>query len=140
MLNRREWITGSAALAGLAAMPVRAAEIAAGKTPMHLVHPELRDVVPMVEQFARGPAFARENLTQLRKQPIRCSAARQTKMCRMEKRMIAGGKGQPNVAIYIINAKPGTGRPAILHTHGGGYVVGISRMVDPGFAGIVREA
>jgi acetyl esterase/lipase len=38
--------------------------------------------------------------------------------------MIAVGKGHPDVAIYVINAKPGTSRPAILHTHGGGFVMG----------------
>jgi acetyl esterase/lipase len=38
--------------------------------------------------------------------------------------MISVGPGQPDVAIYIVNAKPGTARPAILHTHGGGFVLG----------------
>jgi len=34
------------------------------------------------------------------------------------------GKGHPDVAIYIVNARPGASRPAILHTHGGGFVTG----------------
>jgi acetyl esterase/lipase len=41
-----------------------------------------------------------------------------------ERRLIPVGKLHPDVAIYIINAKPGTSRPAILHTHGGGFVTG----------------
>lgn len=124
-MSRREWIAGSAALAGLAATPIRAA--AAAKTmgtPMNLIHPELRDVVPFVEQFVKaGPAWTRANLSQLRK-PNSLFNQPPLDTVPFEKRVIAVGKGQPDVAIYIINAKPGTKRPAILHMHGGGYVVG----------------
>jgi acetyl esterase/lipase len=123
MLNRREWIAGSAAVVGLAAAPIRAAETAVTATPLHLVHPELRDVVPMVEQFAKGPAFTRENLAQLR-MPNPMWQRPSLDTIKHEKRTIAGMKGQPDVTIYIVNAKPGTSRPAILHTHGGGYVLG----------------
>lgn len=42
----------------------------------------------------------------------------------VEKRAIAGPRGAPEVIIYIINADPGMRRPAILHIHGGGYVLG----------------
>lgn len=31
--------------------------------------------------------------------------------------------GAPDVAVYLINAKPGAARPAIIHTHGGGFVL-----------------
>jgi acetyl esterase/lipase len=41
-----------------------------------------------------------------------------------EKRMIPVGPGHPDVAIFIINSSPGANRPAILHTHGGGFVNG----------------
>lgn len=41
-----------------------------------------------------------------------------------ERRTIPGGRGQPEVAVYIVNARAGAWRPAILHTHGGGYVAG----------------
>ncbi|GGB36256.1 esterase [Sphingomonas metalli] len=33
----------------------------------------------------------------------------------------------PDVTVYAINARPGTQRPAILHTHGGGFVGGSAR-------------
>jgi acetyl esterase/lipase len=123
-LNRREWIVGSAALAGLAAAPIQTAAAETSGTPMHLIHPELRDVVPMVEQFAKArPVWNRSVLPQLRApNPMFNQPPLDT--VPHEKRMIAVGKGHPDVAIYIINAKPGTKRPAILHTHGGGYVVG----------------
>lgn len=42
-------------------------------------------------------------------------------------RRISGTAGAPDVTLYIVNAKPGTARPAILHTHGGGFVMGAAR-------------
>jgi acetyl esterase/lipase len=122
--NRREWIAGSVALAGIVSAPIRAAETVARTTPLHLVHPELRDLVPMVEQFAKAMSpLSRANLAKLR-QPNPMFARPPLDTVPHEKRMIPVGKGHPDVAIYIVNAKPGTSRPAILHTHGGGYVIG----------------
>ena len=37
---------------------------------------------------------------------------------------IPGAKGAPDVKLFVINAKAGTSRPGILHTHGGGYILG----------------
>lgn len=37
------------------------------------------------------------------------------------------GKGAPDVTIYIINARAGETRPGILHTHGGGYILGAAK-------------
>jgi acetyl esterase/lipase len=34
------------------------------------------------------------------------------------------GQGQPDVTVFVINARPGARRPGILHTHGGGYILG----------------
>lgn len=39
-------------------------------------------------------------------------------------RRIPGPAGAPDVLIQVINAKPGLSRPAILYTHGGGFVLG----------------
>ncbi len=38
--------------------------------------------------------------------------------------MIPGPPGAPQVKLFVINAKPGTSRPGIVHTHGGGYILG----------------
>ena len=40
---------------------------------------------------------------------------------------IKGLDGQPDVSIFVVNAKPGAARPGILHTHGGGYVLGSAK-------------
>lgn len=33
----------------------------------------------------------------------------------------------PEVTVYLVNARPGEAKPAILHTHGGGYVLGAAK-------------
>jgi acetyl esterase/lipase len=123
-LNRREWMAASAALAGLAAAPIRAGTTVAAATPLHLVHPELRDLVPMVEQFAKAMSPLNRANLEKRRQPNPMFSQPPLDSVSHEKRMIPVGNGHPDVAIYIVNAKPGTSRPAILHTHGGGYVLG----------------
>jgi len=45
-----------------------------------------------------------------------------------EKRLVPGSKGQPDVTLYLINASSTGARPAIVHTHGGGFVTGTARM------------
>ncbi len=42
----------------------------------------------------------------------------------VEEKLIAGANGAPQVKLFIINAKPGASRPGIVHTHGGGYILG----------------
>jgi acetyl esterase/lipase len=123
-MNRREWIAGSFALGGLAATPFRAVAQTPPATPLHLIHPELRAVVPQIEKFGKGaPPMTRANLPMMRsgKNPFSRGPSPDVPW---EKRIIPVGRGHPDVAIYIVNAKPGTHRPAILHTHGGGYVTG----------------
>lgn len=39
-------------------------------------------------------------------------------------KMIPGPDGAPQVKLFVINGKAGTSRPGILHTHGGGYIIG----------------
>jgi acetyl esterase/lipase len=41
------------------------------------------------------------------------------------KQMVVPGRGgRPDVALYVVNAKPGRDRGGILHMHGGGYIFG----------------
>jgi acetyl esterase/lipase len=42
----------------------------------------------------------------------------------VKEEMVAVGTGHPPVKLFIINAKAGTKRPGIIHTHGGGYILG----------------
>lgn len=122
--NRREWLAGGAALAGMAAMPSLARAQSLPAIPHGLIHPDLREAVPfMTKMFKSMPAWTRSNLPQLRK-PFAFADFTPLTSVPHERRVIPVGKPHPDVPVYVINAKPGTHRPAILYTHGGGYVTG----------------
>ncbi|MFM5930320.1 MAG: alpha/beta hydrolase [Novosphingobium sp.] len=125
-MNRREWLAGSVALAGMAAIPAQALAQAQAPAPLNLqlIHPELRGIAQrMSAMFKDMPQWNRENLPQLRK-PFPFGDFTPLKDVPHERRVIPVGKPHPDVAIHVINAKPGASRPAILHTHGGGYIIG----------------
>lgn len=126
-MNRREWLAGSAALAGLTVAPSIAQAAKSAPTAaldMRMIHPELREIAKrMGAMFGSMPAWTRENLPQLRK-PFPFGDMTPLKTVPFERKVVPVGKPHPDVAIYVINAKPGTSRPAILHTHGGGYIIG----------------
>ena len=94
---------------------------------LEMVHPELRDMaanllngnfnIPAISQL--NLKQSREGLLATRKPPL--------KDVPVESRQIMGGKRQPDVSLWVINADKASrsdSRPAILHTHGGGYVMG----------------
>ena len=53
--------------------------------------------------------------------------------------MIPGGRGQPDVLIYIVNAAPGQARPAIVSMHGGGFVMGSAALDVTGLQDVCAE-
>jgi acetyl esterase/lipase len=96
------------------------------------VHPELRPFAAMMmKQAAAFPDPTRETL-----------AAARTMMAGMlppplvapafRRQMVKGLGGAPDVAVYVINAKPGAHKPAIVHIHGGGFITGTAAsMIAP---------
>jgi len=88
------------------------------------VHPELR---PFAAQLAKVlgamPELSAQTLPALRQtmgnwaQPPMATPA-------IEKRLIPAKVGQAPITAYLINSSPRAKRPAILHTHGGGFVSG----------------
>ncbi len=56
-----------------------------------------------------------------------------------EMKVVAGLAGQPAVTLYVINAAGRSGRPAILHTHGGGFILGTARSAVPSLQELARE-
>lgn len=85
------------------------------------VHPELRAMVPVIEQMGSGSVNA-ATLPAMRR-------AAQTKSAPSiehgQMRMIPGPPNAPDVRIYILNTGTTRGaRPAIVHMHGGGFVAG----------------
>jgi acetyl esterase/lipase len=125
-LARRSLLRGAIGL-GVALpflTPARLLAEAAHDPYLALVHPELRAIAPMILQFGKAaPPLNRDNLAKAR-QPNLMANRPPLETVPHERRVIPVGKGQPEVAIYIVNAKPGANRPAILHTHGGGFVTG----------------
>lgn len=124
-LERRDILRG-AALAGLgAALPVGALATAGPAAPdaIGAVAPELRAAARQIQAMVAAMPPIAQAYTHMRAGPQPPPA---TDIPFAERR-IPGAAGQPPVTIYVINAKPGTRRPAILHTHGGGYIVGSAR-------------
>lgn len=140
-LNRRQWLAGSAALTtlGLLGGPANALAADPRSLPAHLVHPELRSLVPRMEKFsAMQPAFTRATLPELR-MPNPLFNRPPLADIPHEARQIAVGKGHPDVTIHVVNARPGTRRPAVLHTHGGGYVTGSAASSVRGLQDLCKE-
>ena len=145
-LSRREWIAGSAVTIG-AALPFLSttAALAADapyELPLAMVHPELRATLPMILKYAPGRGgLSGAMLAQARKAMSGKGPFSQPLLTDVpwERRIIPVGKGQPDVPIYIVNAKAGANRPAILHTHGGGYVMGTAESGLRGLQDICKK-
>lgn len=123
-------MAGSAALAAAAGLLHPKVLMAADEpytVPLRLVHPELRTIVPQIQAMSGAQSgITQATLAVARKGMEGPSPFKQTPLADVAwvKRTIPGAKGQPDVSVVIVNAKPGESRPAILHTHGGGYVAG----------------
>lgn len=135
-LTRREFaISGAATLATLAAggsvfgaAGTSLASAPTGADPLQFVHPELR---PTIVQFNKlneaQPSLADDisaaNLKE-RRNAFKAYFPPAAAQPAYAEHRVPGPKGAPEVRIYVINAGAGAPRPAILHTHGGGYVIG----------------
>ena len=126
-LGRRD-VVGLGAGALFAAFSSRAlfAQDAKPSALLANVDPELR---PAAEQMlkANGPArpWTRAMLADIRSHTPP-PAARRTDVP-VEQRRIPGQAGQPEVTVWIVNARKGSSRPGILHTHGGGFILGTAQ-------------
>jgi acetyl esterase/lipase len=94
------------------------------RDPLWFVDPELRPAALQIQQrFGALSALSEESLPTFR-QGSPASSPQPLTTVPYDKRVIAGAPGAPDVTIYVMNPAPGAKRPGILHTHGGGYVLG----------------
>jgi acetyl esterase/lipase len=57
----------------------------------------------------------------------------------VEEKHIPVPGGAPDVLVYVINAKPGAARPCIVHTHGGGFILGSAKIPVPDLLALATE-
>lgn len=96
---------------------------------MQFVDPELRDKLAMFEKMM--PTGGLDNLTVDMLPKARASMERYVRPLSPEpmpqERWIPGIQGSPEVRVYLIGAKPGVARPAVLYIHGGGFILGSAK-------------
>ena len=130
-MTRRELAFGGLAVSLFSAALPRSARAAFApgaetRDALWFVDPELRPAARQVQQMLGGiSSLSEESLPQMR-QGSTFSRPPNAQVPWSEHK-IAGAKGAPEVVIYAINAKPGASRAGILHTHGGGYVLGSAK-------------
>jgi acetyl esterase/lipase len=114
-------VLGGAYLAAVSA----AAVVGDGDQPdLAFVHPELRPFAAgLLKQAGGAPETTRATLPAVRMmmnsmRPPLLSAPP------FQKQSIKGLSGMPDVTVFVINAQPGQRKPAIIHTHGGGFISG----------------
>ncbi len=96
----------------------------------HLVDPQ---ITPLIEQLP-GFALKRETLAETRAMMLQMGAANRPPTpdtVAVSEHFVPGPAGAPEVRVLVSAPKAkakGAGRPAILHVHGGGYVLGAPEM------------
>lgn len=95
--------------------------------PINFVAPEFREALTRTLEYYRGQPLmlSVEMLPAMREGSAKMMAAQKPLPSpTVEELMIPGPVAAPEVKVYVIGAKAGESRPAILHMHGGGYVLG----------------
>jgi acetyl esterase/lipase len=87
--------------------------------PLSYVNPEFRAYVaklpPNVPSFdAKQLQLARAYVKNTLPAPL---------LPNVTEHMVPGSKGSPDVKVYVVGDSPGASKPAVLHIHGGGYMV-----------------
>ncbi len=118
---------GAAALAATPAIPTGTAP--AKIDPLALVDPELREGAELILSRPLPDPLDHKAILAMRQGVPPPAAPLPAPAPAIEMRRIPGTKGQPEVSIAVIGARrDGGNRPAVLHIHGGGFILG--RMQD----------
>lgn len=137
-LTRREFGLQSLALASLSGLSVETV-IGAEKfsppaaiDPMSLVDPELRPTLQAWLKQSPPMGWSEKTLRIIRERSA-AQAPPPLAQPPFSKRKIPGPPGAPDVNVVIIGASANAApRPAVLHIHGGGYIVGsVAESIEP---------
>jgi acetyl esterase/lipase len=91
---------------------------------LNLVDPELQPMALQIQKdSAQFPPLSIEWLPKLRTM-IGAMSAAPLDGVPFEEKWIEGPWGNPDVRVYVVNAKAGSSRPGIVFLHGGGFVFG----------------
>ncbi|MBB3955772.1 alpha/beta hydrolase [Novosphingobium sediminicola] len=132
-LSRRDLhrlVAVAATSLGLGGLPQAAFAGESGE--LGYVHPELRPAAKQLLQLvASMPEISPETLA-ITRQAMGGWAQPPLEHPKWHQRAIKGLPGNPDVSVFVINSDDTKRRPAILHTHGGGFISGkaISMMAD----------
>lgn len=119
---------GATLAAGFALSPLAAEATRPVGDSLALVDPELRAAAAeMLAMSAQFPSPSEKTLPQLRAGMARYEKPLLADVPVVERR-IPGPRGAPDVRLYLINARRGGVRPAILYTHGGGFIMGTAKI------------
>jgi len=140
-LNRRElaamsfsalMLTSAARADTVSSAPQPAA--AAAIDPLALVDPELRPILDHIPPLDLGM----DNLQAVRSAEF--PPALPLPAIQPQERFIQGGAGNPRLRVVVLDPAPqATGKPAILHIHGGGLVVGKPEVAIPELQQLAAE-
>lgn len=123
-MGRRRFLATALAGAGFSVMGAGRALAQPADPALAGVHPELRELAVQLLPYTRNmPQPGLATLEQTRSGATAMAGAPLADVP-YERREIPGAPGHPDVVIYVINAKPEGARPAILYTHGGGFIAG----------------
>lgn len=131
----RRTLVGTGGIAGLASfLPAAIAAVAqAGGDPLERVAPELRPAARKLLAMGPLPTFTEASLAKIRTQAPPPAGELQADVPVDQRRIPVAGSGE--VTLYVINATAGANaggrRPAILHTHGGGFILGSAKQEVP---------
>lgn len=107
---------------------------------LDLVNPELRPLVlPLADHEAMYSPLTLANLPALRRAYLDSFGRLSSSVPGLEHKVISGLPGHPGVHIFVVNADKSKSRPALLHLHGGGFVMGSAEMDLPRLARIAAR-
>lgn len=107
-----------------------------------LLDPELRELAPMIKSQLEASlgisGFNAQTLPRIRQLTTSDGALPETEPL-VERRVIPGPPGAPDVRVFVVGAKPGASRAAILRMHGGGFIMGSDFNALPRLQQIARD-